>query len=115
MQVHDQSGQGPVTPEEDVAVGDEVSSAWFAAYALGLAYAHCPEEERRGQLCRVADGRIDMLEAAHGRLRDAVVAEPVVQERALDLLGAVIDRLGAVLVEPVLIEAPSESCMTLTV
>jgi hypothetical protein len=111
MQVTDQPGRGPVTADVDVPAGDDVSAAWFAAYALGLAYAHCPEAERREQLCRVADGRIDMLEAAHGRLRGSVVAEPGVQERALVLLRDVIDRLGSALVEPDLLDAALEPCV----
>jgi hypothetical protein len=83
----------PVTPSPpaDDPVGplgpvDEVTSAWLAAFALGLAYSQRPETARQLELEEVAGGCLDSLRAAHARLLATSVTEPALQLAALQLL-----------------------------
>jgi hypothetical protein len=88
-------------PPADDPVGplgpvDEVTSAWLAAFALGLAYSQRPEAARQLELEEVAGGCLDALRAAHARLRSISVAEPSLQLAALRLLRKAMDAATAV-------------------
>jgi hypothetical protein len=77
----------PSQPAVDlVGPADEISSAWLAAFALGLAYSQRPAAARQLELEEVAGGCIDALRAAHARLLGTSVAEPARQIAALQLL-----------------------------
>jgi hypothetical protein len=85
-----------LVPASSVAVGPSsengATSAWLAAFALGLAYSERPDAERRAELTMVAGGCPAALRAARDRLVGTSVAEPTVQAQALALLAwAIVD------------------------
>lgn len=65
-----------------------LTSAWLAAFALGLAYSPRPEPELVCELRDVAGGRSWLLIQARRQLASRTVAEPVISrqgERLLEL------------------------------
>jgi hypothetical protein len=75
----------PLVATDQPPVGD-ATSAWLAAYALGLTYSSRPQQQRLACLREAAHPHPGGLEAARLRLQTAEVAEPASQQQALHLL-----------------------------
>ena len=75
-----------MAPTTYQAPGTDATSAWLAAYALGLAYSSRSDQQRLACLREAAHPHPGGLEAAHLRLQAAEVAEPTNRQQALQLL-----------------------------
>ncbi len=75
-----------MAPTTYQAPGTDATSAWLAAYALGLAYSAHPDQQRLACLLDAAQPHPGGLEAAHLRLQAPEMAGHISRQRALHLL-----------------------------
>jgi hypothetical protein len=81
----DATADGPLDP----------SSAWLAAFALGLAHSETPADEQVAEVRAVVAGQPRLLTAAARRLVSAAVATPRLREDALALLATTAETIAA--------------------
>jgi hypothetical protein len=69
-----------------VEPGDATTTAWVAAFALGLAYVDRPEPAKLAELREAVGDRDDLLDRARERLDVLEVADVEVRVAAIELL-----------------------------